>query len=99
YTYTLAAEARETGLPLMRAMWLHYPQDESVLGLGAQYLGGRDLLVAPVFKPNAATRDVYLPDGIWYDWWTGGKETGSKTITREVDLETMPIYVRAGAII
>jgi alpha-glucosidase/alpha-D-xyloside xylohydrolase len=99
YTYTLAAEARDTGLPLIRAMWLHYPQDENVRGLGTQYLWGRDLLVAPVFKPAAGTRDVYLPDGIWYDWWSGKKEMGKKTVTRDVDLETMPIYVRAGAII
>jgi alpha-glucosidase/alpha-D-xyloside xylohydrolase len=99
YTYTLAAEARETGMPLMRAMWLHYPQDENVRGLGSQYLWGRDVLVAPVFTPDAAARDVYLPAGVWYDWWSGAKETGGKVLTRRVDLETMPIYVRAGAII
>jgi alpha-glucosidase/alpha-D-xyloside xylohydrolase len=99
YTYTLAAEARTSGLPLMRAMWLHYPDDEKLRGLGTQYLWGRDMLVAPVFKQSAATRDVVLPDGIWYDWWTGKKETGPAAITRKVDLETMPIYVRAGAII
>jgi alpha-glucosidase/alpha-D-xyloside xylohydrolase len=99
YTYTLAAEARATGLPPMRAMWLHYPDDEKVRGLGTQYLWGRDLLIAPVFRQGAVTRDVYLPDGIWYDWWSGEKVTGGKAITRKVDLETMPIYVRAGAII
>jgi alpha-glucosidase/alpha-D-xyloside xylohydrolase len=99
YTYTLAAEARETGLPFMRAMWLQYPDDEKVRGLGTQYLWGRDMLVAPVFTAGAATRDVYLPDGAWYDWWSGEKVTGRQTITREVNLETMPIYVRAGAII
>jgi alpha-glucosidase/alpha-D-xyloside xylohydrolase len=99
YTYTLAAEARATGLPPMRAMWLHYPDDETLRGMGTQYLWGRELLVAPVFQRRAATRDVYLPDGVWYDWWTGEKATGRKTITRNVDLETMPIYVRAGAII
>jgi alpha-glucosidase/alpha-D-xyloside xylohydrolase len=99
YTYTLAAEARETGLPLMRAMWLHYPNDEKVRGLGTQYLWGRDLLVAPVFQKGAAKRDVYLPEGVWCDWWSGKMETGPKTVARDVDLETMPIYVRAGAII
>jgi alpha-glucosidase (family GH31 glycosyl hydrolase) len=99
YTYTLAAEARDGGLPLMRAMWLHYPNDEQLRGLGTQYLWGRDLLVAPVFQQGAATRDVYLPAGVWYDWWSGEQEAGGKTITRKVDLETMPIYVRAGAII
>jgi alpha-glucosidase/alpha-D-xyloside xylohydrolase len=99
YTYTLAAEARATGMPLMRAMWLHYPEDEKLRGIGSQYLWGRELLVAPVFKPGATTRDVHLPEGVWYDWWTGEKHAGGKSITRKVDLETMPIYVRAGAIV
>ncbi|MEX2142395.1 MAG: TIM-barrel domain-containing protein [Pirellulales bacterium] len=99
YTYTLAAEARETGMPLLRAMWLHYPQDEKARGLGTQYLWGRDLLIAPVFTRGATTRDVYLPDGVWYDWWSGEKQIGRKTVSRAVDLATMPIYVRAGAII
>ena len=99
YTYTLAAEARDTGMPLMRAMWLHYPQDENVRGMGSQYLWGRDMLIAPVFTRGAATRDVYLPEGVWYDWWTGEKHVGRNTVSRVVDLGTMPIYVRAGAII
>ena len=60
---------------------------------------GRDTLIAPVYKPGATTRDVYLPEGAWYDWWSGEKELGPKTVSRKVDLETMPIYVRAGAII
>jgi alpha-glucosidase/alpha-D-xyloside xylohydrolase len=99
YAYTLAALARETGLPPMRAMWLHYPDDEKLRGLGTQYLWGRDMLAAPVFKPGASTWDVVLPHGVWYDWWTGKKEIGPGTITRKIDLGTMPIYVRAGAII
>jgi len=99
YTYTLAAEARESGLPLMRAMWLHYPDDERLRGLGTQYLWGRDLVIAPVFTQGAATRDVVLPAGTWYDWWTGERTAGGTTIARPVDLATMPIYVRAGAII
>lgn len=99
YTYTLAAEARETGLPPMRAMWLHYPDDERLRGLGTQYLWGKDLLVAPVFKPAAKEWPVVLPKGDWYDWWSGKKVSGPATVVREVDLETMPLYVRAGSII
>ena len=99
HAYTLAWEARDTGMPMMRAMWLHYPDDERARGLGDQYLWGRDLLVAPVYEPDASSRDVYLPAGEWYDWWSNGMETGGGTITREVDLATMPIYVRAGAIV
>lgn len=99
YTYTLAWEARETGLPFMRALWLHYPQDEKVRNMGSQYLWGRDMLVAPVFEKGAATREVYLPEGVWYDWWTNEKQTGNQSVRRAVTLDIMPIYVRAGAII
>ncbi|HJS08312.1 MAG TPA: TIM-barrel domain-containing protein [Pirellulales bacterium] len=99
YTYTLAAEARESGMPLMRAMWLHYPKDEKLRGNGTQYLWGRDILVAPVFKPQATSWEIYLPEGDWYDWWSNEKVTGPKSITRKINLETMPVYVRAGAII
>ncbi len=99
YTYTLAWEARDRGLPLMRAMWLHYPDDPRARGLGTQFLWGRDLLVAPVFTKGATSRAVYLPRGDWYDWWTNVKVTGGTTVSRAVDLETMPLYVRAGAIV
>jgi len=99
YTYTLAREARDSGLPLMRAMWLHYPADVRARGIGTQFMWGRDLLVAPVFTKSATTREVYLPKGDWYDWWTAGRIAGGRTTTRDVDLATMPIYVRAGAII
>ena len=86
-------------MPLMRAMWLHYPDDTRVRGLGTQFMWGRDLLIAPVFKKGATSRVVYLPKGDWYDWWTNSRSTGERTVTREVDLATMPIYVRAGAIV
>jgi len=52
-----------------------------------------------VYKKGATTRDVYLPAGKWYDWWTGKAETGGRSVQRAVDLATMPIYVRAGAIV
>ena len=63
YTYTLAREARDLGLPLMRALWLHYPDDERARGIGDQYLWGRDLMIAPVYTAGASSRDVYLPRG------------------------------------
>lgn len=99
YNYTLAWQARETGLPFMRALWLHYPKDDRVCGLGDEYLWGRDLLIAPVFQKAATNREIYLPSGTWYDWWTGEAQSGGRSITRPVDLATMPIYVRAGAIL
>jgi alpha-glucosidase/alpha-D-xyloside xylohydrolase len=64
-----------------------------------EYLWGRDLLVAPVTERGATEREVYLPPGEWYDWWTGEKIAGRRMVARKVDLKTMPLYVRAGAII
>lgn len=99
YTYTVTREARDTGLPLMRALWLHYPHDPEAAKLGSEYLWGRDLLVAPVTEKAAKSWHVYLPAGDWFDWWTGEKVSGDQWKERPVDLATMPIYVRAGAII
>jgi len=99
YTYTLAYQARSDGLPLMRALWLHYPDDPHARSVGDEYFWGRDLLIAPVYRKGATSRDVYLPPGDWYDWWTTAKTAGGRTVTRDVDLATMPIFVRAGAII
>ena len=99
YTYTLAWQAHKTGMPMMRALWLHYPDDDQAKSIGDQYLWGRDMLIAPVYKEDADSRKVYLPEGSWYDWWTHEKISGKQTINRDVDLSTMPIYVKAGAII
>ncbi|MBP1595635.1 MAG: glycoside hydrolase family 31 [Acidobacteria bacterium] len=99
YTYSLASEATGTGMPLMRALWLHYPDDPHAVENGREYLWGRDLLIAPVYEKGAKSREVYLPRGDWFDWWTNHKEAGGRSVSRQVDLATMPIYVRAGAII
>lgn len=99
YTYTLAAEARETGMPMMRALWLHYPSDQRSLETGDQYLWGEQMLIAPVYEKGATSRSVYLPPGEWYDFWSNSLEPGSTSVERKVDLETMPIFVRKGSII
>src|SRR5439155_17052198 len=87
------------GLPVMRALWLHYPSDSAAVVRGDVYLWGRDILVAPVTGQGATARTLYLPPGDWWDFWTGVRVTGGREITREVDLETSPLYVRSGAII
>ena len=60
---------------------------------------GRDILVAPVTEKGAVERRLYLPRGTWYDFWTNTTVEGGAEITRAVDLETIPLYVRAGAIL
>jgi alpha-glucosidase/alpha-D-xyloside xylohydrolase len=99
YLYSAVRETHETGLPIMRALWLHYPDDATAVARGDQYLWGRDILVAPVVEKGATERRLYLPRGHWYDFWTEEKIDGGREVSRAVDLATMPLYVRAGSII
>ena len=99
YTYSAAKECTETGLPLMRALWLHYPDDPAAVGRGDQFLWGRDILVSPVVQKGATARSLYLPRGTWFDFWTEERLAGGREIQRTVDLATMPMHVRAGAIV
>ena len=99
YIYSAVKASCETGLPMMRALWLHYPDDPQAVVRGDEYLFGRDLLVAPVLEKGATSRQLYLPRGTWYDFWTNEKHEGGREIDRQVDLETMPLYLRAGAVL
>jgi alpha-glucosidase len=99
YTYTVAREAHTTGLPFMRPLVLHHPDDLRTADLRDQYLWGRDLLVAPVVTPDTASRKVYLPEGVWYEFATNRRVRGGRYVTAAAPLETLPLYVRAGAII
>ena len=99
YLYSTARESHVTGLPMMRALWLHYPDDPAAVRRGDEYLWGRDLLVAPVTERGATGRTLYLPSGTWYDFWTEQPVAGGREVTRPVDLATLPLYARAGAIV
>ncbi len=99
YLYSAVHECATTGMPIMRALWLHFPDDPKAVECGDQYLWGRNVLVAPVIEKGATTRRVYLPRGAWYDFWTNERVEGGGEISRPVDLETMPLYVREGSIL
>jgi alpha-glucosidase (family GH31 glycosyl hydrolase) len=99
YIYSAVHECVTTGMPIMRALWLEYPNDPKAVARGDEYLWGKNVLVAPVVEKGAETRQVYLPAGGWYDFWTQERLEGDREIRRNVDLETMPLYVRAGAIL
>jgi alpha-glucosidase (family GH31 glycosyl hydrolase) len=99
YIYSSVAETHRTGLPLMRGLWLHYPQDAKALAVEDAYLFGPHLLVAPVVEMAATERKVYLPGGTWWDFWAGKKVDGGGEITTPVTLESTPVFVRAGAIV
>lgn len=99
YLYSTADQAHRTGMPLMRALWLAFPDDPKAALLEDEYMWGDHFLVAPVLESGAKERALYLPNGEWWDYWTGEPIAGGSTITRKVDLATLPLYVRAGGIV
>jgi alpha-glucosidase/alpha-D-xyloside xylohydrolase len=99
YLYSAVRECATTGMPIMRALWLHYPDDAKAVACENQYLWGKSVLVAPVVEKGATSRSVYLPKSDWYDFWTNERVEGGREISRPVDLETTPLYVRAGSIL
>ena len=99
YIYSAAEQTHRTGLPLMRALWTAWPQDAKSVLIDDEYLWGDHFLVAPVLEAGAANRKTYLPPGAWWDFWSNRRVEGGDEVAREVDLATIPLYVRAGAIV
>src|SRR5215217_3690067 len=71
YRVELVQDAFETGLPVVRHPFIHYPDDPEVLALEYQFMVGTDLMVVPVLDPDTDTVDIYLPAGRWVHLWTG----------------------------
>jgi alpha-glucosidase (family GH31 glycosyl hydrolase) len=100
YLYTLAREARDRGLPMVRPLYLRWPDRAQAYTNPSQFTLGRDVLVAPVAEPgNPAEVKVWFPPGTWVDWFTGERHRGPATRTLSVPLERMPVFVRAGGIV
>lgn len=99
YLYNAFHEAAETGLPVMRALLLDYPDDPTAVAQDYEFLFGDDLLVAPVVKDGETQWGVYLPRGDWYDFWTDRRYTGPLRVTVDAPLERVPIFARAGAML
>lgn len=99
YFWNLAQEAAATGAPVMRGLFLEYPEQEEAWTLSDQYLLGADMLVAPVHQPGAVTRRLWLPPGEWVDWWTGARSGGPGFITVDAPIDRIPIFQRAGSAI
>ena len=101
YIYTLADAANRTGLPVVRPLYLEYPHEEQAYAVAdSEYLFGSDLLVAPVTTPgDSVTRPVWFPPGRWTNYFTGEVIQGGTTRPITSGLDTMPVFVKAGAII
>jgi alpha-glucosidase (family GH31 glycosyl hydrolase) len=84
----------------MRALALDFPGDAKVADLGDEYMFGPAFLVAPVTDQGATSREVYLPAGTdWYNYWTGERIKGGRTIEASAPIDTIPLFVKAGSIV
>jgi alpha-glucosidase len=99
YLYTSMYQQHKSGIPLMRALVLNNQEDENTYDIADQYLLGDQLMVCPVTTKGAVTRSVYLPKGVWFNYWTGEKIAGSSYVHVVAPLDTIPLFVKAGAII
>ena len=101
YLYSAEYEATQTGAPIMRALVYEFQNDENVYDSSFDFMFGRDILVANVLEKGAKTRSVYLPKGTkWYDWSNKfACYEGGQTIEVPVDMTSIPMFLREGAII
>jgi len=97
YLYSQARTSAETGLPMMRPLWLMHPEDRATWSMADEYYLGEDLLVAPVIEESVTSRRVYLPKGLWYDFWTNRPQQGPCWIHVAAPWDRIPVFVRAGA--
>jgi alpha-D-xyloside xylohydrolase len=100
YIYSLGWQAHQTGAPFMRALFLDFPTDSNVADIRDEYMFGPNLLIAPVTEQGTTTRSVYLPTGTdWYNYWTKERMHGGQRIDVAAPIDTIPVFVRAGAIL
>jgi len=99
YIYTLFHEASISGAPIIRPLYYHYAQDEQAYDAEHEFLLGDSILSAPIFEQGATSRNVYLPSGNWFDFWTGNMYPGKGWSEISSPLEQWPLFVRGNSII
>jgi alpha-glucosidase (family GH31 glycosyl hydrolase) len=101
-TYSLAQQVSQTGIPVVRPLYLQYPdQQDAYAQDGSEYLYGPDVLVAPVTTPGTtATTPVWFPPGSsWTDYFTGQTYAGGTTASVSTGLDSMPVFIKSGGIL
>ena len=99
YLYIAYRETHEKGYPLLRPMLFNYENDKNTHGISDQFMIGDHLIVAPIYMPGQNYRAVYLPEGVWYDYWSNEQYQGGQFIVANASIDSMPIFVKAGAMI
>jgi len=98
YIYSCAHEAAKTGMPILRAMMLEFPDDVNCYDKDLQYMFGPWFLVAPIFSEKNH-RNVYLPNGEWINYWTGEIHQGPTSMVVQASLDQLPLFVKGGAVV
>ena len=98
YIYSTAFEAAATGIPLLRALPIAFPDDPNVVDKDLEFMIGPWILAAPVCD-RTERRNAYIPGGTWFNYWNGSRIEGPQTLRPDVPLERIPLFVREGAII
>lgn len=98
YLYAAAVEAAETGVPVMRAMLLEYPEDPACVQLERQYMLGGSLLVAPVFRADG-TVEYYLPEGRWTSLLSGEAQSGPGWRRERHGYLSLPLMMRPNSVV
>lgn len=96
YIHELWREAKRTGMPITRPLWLAYPEMPNVEEIDQQYLLGPDVLVAPVVTKGATTVEVTFPPGCWEDVATGRRHLGTSTARLDAPIDRHPYFFRCG---
>ncbi len=100
YIYSEAWQVTKNGSTMMRPLVMDFNRDDSALNQIYEFMFGKALLVAPVTEPKVNERDVYLPNSVkWYNFWTGERSEGGRTIKTDAPVDKIPLYVKAGSII
>ncbi|HOC31522.1 MAG TPA: glycoside hydrolase family 31 protein [Armatimonadota bacterium] len=99
YLYTVFEEITRTGMPVMRPLFLQYPDDPKTACIEDEFLIGSDLLCAPILDEGRYSRELYLPKGLWYDYWSGECLEGGRKITASAPIDVLPLFARAGSAI
>jgi len=99
YYYNLMRESAQTGAPPIRPLFYHYQDDPRTYNISDQFLLGEGVMACPVLRPGMDRRLVYLPEGLWHDYWSGKTYSGGRDLVCEAPLEILPLFIKAGTIL
>ncbi|PIB37338.1 glycosyl hydrolase [Reichenbachiella sp. 5M10] len=99
YIYTVFWQYSTTGLPMLRSLHMEAHIDPETFYREEEFLLGEHLLICPISEEKATSRLMYLPKGVWYNYWTDQLEEGQREIKVDAPLNQIPLFVRAGSII